>query len=195
MQTFPQRWAACVLALTVWPAIAADGLRLPGDGAHWPRWQARVGLTTASLVDGLEFPSARGLHLQSAQVLGDYYFTGPAFGAGRLSGGFRATTGLMLGPSTTGLSSAPALGSGLSLTVSRRHATDPGDPVGAVPYLGLGYTGLSARGGWGFSADLGLIGSARGQGLQLNRAGPSLDDVLRDMRLTPVLQLGVSYSF
>jgi hypothetical protein len=101
----------------------------------------------------------------------------------------------MLGPSATGLSGAPALGTGLSLTLSRRHAGEQADAVGAVPYLGLGYTGLSARGGWGFSADLGLIGSARGQGLQFNRAGPSLDEVLRDMRLTPVLQLGVSYSF
>jgi hypothetical protein len=33
-----------------------------------------------------------------------------------------------------------------------------------------------------------------GSGLRLGR-GQSLDDVVRDMRLTPVLQLGVSYSF
>jgi hypothetical protein len=63
----------------------------------------------------------------------------------------------------------------------------------AWPYLGIGYSDASLRGGWGFSADLGLaaqsFGAARSLGSQ------SLDDTIRDMRLTPVLQLGVSYRF
>jgi hypothetical protein len=75
-----------------------------------------------------------------------------------------------------------------------------GDPNGdntlAWPYVGVGYSDSSLRGGWGFSADLGL--AAQNFGLQRTArslGNQSLDDFVRDLRLTPVLQLGVSYRF
>ncbi len=66
----------------------------------------------------------------------------------------------------------------------------------ALPYLGIGYTGLSEDGGWSFSADLGVMGQA-----DAVRFGPAfgrsqgLDAAIRDLRFAPVLQFGVSYSF
>jgi hypothetical protein len=65
-----------------------------------------------------------------------------------------------------------------------------------VPYVGLGYSGLTGRGGWGFAADVGVM-ALHGDSVRFGRlsGAQSLDDLLRDLRLTPVLQLGVSYSF
>jgi len=59
--------------------------------------------------------------------------------------------------------------------------------------MGVGYTGLSVRSGWSFSADLGLVAQNPG-GLKLIRS-QSLDDAVREMRLAPLLQFGVSYAF
>ena len=75
-------------------------------------------------------------------------------------------------------------------------ATTPSRP--RVPYLGIGYTGLATRGGWSFSADLGLIvaeARQRGRASAASYGTQSLDDAVRDLRLSPVLQVGVSYSF
>jgi hypothetical protein len=175
--------AAALAAAAV--AVADDGLRLPA-AADTTGWQARFGLTAPAAPGVAEFPTQRSLAVPSAQLLGDYYFTGPGFGGGRVAGGLRATSGLLIGARSPGLA-AP----GLSL----RRTDLAGDSAGTLPYVGVGYTGLSLRGGWAFSADLGLVGTTRTPGLQLQRSGPSLDEVLRDLRLTPTLQLGVSYSF
>jgi hypothetical protein len=61
----------------------------------------------------------------------------------------------------------------------------------------VGYTSLYGKSGWGFSADFGLMALSPGSAVKLGRVlgGQSLDDVLRDMRLSPLVQLGVSYSF
>ena len=75
---------------------------------------------------------------------------------------------------------------------------DSAPEPGAAPYLGIGYTGLSSKGGWGFSADVGVVALSPRSTVKLGRVlggTQSLDDVLRDMRLSPLLQLGVSYSF
>jgi hypothetical protein len=178
--------AAAALATTA-AAMADDGLRLPATAeSATAGWQARFGLTAPAAPTAAEFPSLRSLAVPSAQLLGDYYFTGPGFGGGRVAGGLRATSGLLIGARSPG-PAAP----GLSL----RRADLGGEAAGTLPYVGVGYTGLSVRGGWAFSADLGLVGTTRTPGLQLQRSGPSLDEVLRDLRLTPTLQLGVSYSF
>jgi hypothetical protein len=188
MKTMLHTLAAAAAVAAAGAAWAEDGLRLPAEPLAG--WQARLGLTTPTLPHAAEFPSQRALALPSAQLLGDYYFTGPGFGGGRVTGGLRATSGLLFGARAPGL--GPAAG-GLTL---RRADLPTEASAGALPYLGVGYTGLSARGGWGFSADLGLIGAApRTPGLQWQRSGPSLDEMLRDLRLTPTVQLGVSYSF
>ena len=186
---------ALLLLLLAGSAWADGGLTVNPEQTPWPRWQARVGLaTTGSLHADLGLGSGQ---LQGGRLLGDYYFVNsPSFGMAGISGGFRATSGLLLSPRGPSLSMAtvPALGGSL-LSVSQASNADlQGDPSRTVPYLGFGYTGLSAKGGWGVTADVGVMALNPGSGLRLGR-GQSLDDVVRDMRLTPVLQLGVSYSF
>ncbi len=190
-----------LLAAAVAPVVAQSGLRPAGDAANaqasWPRWQARFGLvTTASTLD-----AGTRWQLSAGQLLGDYYWSGlrPA-GLGR-SGGFRATSGLLLGQRSLALGT-PALASpqGLGLTLSRsvRLASASGEalaePWSAVPYVGIGYSGLSLRGGWGFTADVGLAGTAGG--LRARRdSTQGVEDLLRELRLTPVLQFGAAYAF
>jgi hypothetical protein len=113
------------------------------------------------------------------RLVGDHYFA-PSLG-------LRATGGL-LGPTVAG--SSPD--TGIRLGTTQRRAT---------PYVGLGYStgGVSANrwGGWGVSADIGLQAS-QGSEWPLGRALESpagMGDLLRELRLTPVLQLGVSYAF
>jgi hypothetical protein len=185
-------------------ALAQNGLRL-SDGAQsqptaWPHWQARLGLlASASAID-----AGSQWQLSAGQLLGDYYWSGlrPA-GVGR-SGGFRATSGLLLGQRSLALGT-PAMTSpnGVGLTLSRTVRQSPGagdalaEPWSAVPYVGIGYSGISLRGGWGFTADVGLAGAAGG--LRARRDGAlgtqGVEDLLRELRLTPVLQFGASYAF
>ena len=82
-----------------------------------------------------------------------------------------------------------------------RRSTCPADPTldnTTVPYIGIGYSNLSTKSGWHFSADLGVVSQSPGNVVRFGRVfggSQSLDDVVRDMRLAPVVQLGVSYSF
>jgi len=196
-------WGSMACLLFAAPAaLAQNGLRLGEDAqgrdAAWPRWQARFGLaTTASPIDaGVRW------QLSAGQLLGDYYWSGlRPVGIGR-SGGFRATSGLLLGPLSLALGT-PTLAAtqGLGLTLSRSTRISPGagdvtssEPWSAVPYLGFGYSGISLHGGWGFTADFGLAGSAGG--LRARRDGTlgtqGADELLRELRLTPVLQFGAS---
>lgn len=185
-------------------ALAQGGLRL-GDDAHsqamsWPRWQARFGFATS----GSAIDADTRWQISAGQLLGDYYWSGlRPTGIGR-TGGFRATSGLLLGQRSLALGT-PALASvqGLGFTLSRslRPAAGLGDGQSeawtAVPYLGIGYSGISLRGGWGFTADLGLAGTTSGLRARRDSAPgtPGVDELLRDLRLTPVLQFGASYAF
>jgi hypothetical protein len=79
----------------------------------------------------------------------------------------------------------------------------------SVPYAGIGYSTASAlsTGGpqrglvsstWSFSVDLGVMALAPRSSVRFGGADGSqsrLDDMLRELRLSPLLQLGVSYSF
>ena len=175
---------------------AADGLALPPADAVWPQWQARVSLQTASLSPlnlsrQLDFGNAqRGL--LGGAILGDYYFARPSFG------NFRASGGLMVG-AQGGLPASNAFSGqrlGLSLNSGMRSPMPLGtDTSGShnetMPYLGLGYSGAPWRNGLAISADLGLV--AGRVGALLGNQG--LDGSLRELRLSPVLQLGVRYAF
>lgn len=190
--TIPLRTGlAPLLMLAAVGASADQGLRLGDDAENWPRWHARVGVVGPSARSDLSLLAATP-RLYGAQVLGDYYFAGPGFGAGRVAGGFRATSGLLLGGRTAALGAA-ALPSPTGLSFTRSWADPSTEASSTVPYVGIGYTGLSVRGGWGFTADVGLM--ALGGGLRVPMQGSGFDDALRDLRLAPVLQLGVSYSF
>ena len=201
-RTMPMRrlvWSTFAL-LAGTAALAQDGLRAPEE-TPWPRWQARVGLLGEPLRPGGGAPSEGAAPSLGAQLFGDYYLFDLASTPLGLAGGLRATSGLTVG--SRGLATGmPPLAGGQGL--AWRTARLPTQPhldadTASLPYVGLGFTGLSRRGGWGVSADIGLAGYATsGDGLRLNatRADAStVDEVLRNLRLTPVLQLGVSYSF
>jgi hypothetical protein len=64
--------------------------------------------------------------------------------------------------------------------------------------VGIGYSNLWGTSGWSFSADLGVVSQNPANAVRFGRVfggSQGLDDVVRDMRLAPVVQLGVSYSF
>ena len=70
--------------------------------------------------------------------------------------------------------------------------------VSTLPYVGLGYSEMSVKTGWGYWADGGLVvqnpGNAGGLGRVLS-GSQSMDELLRDLRMSPMLQLGVNYAF
>ncbi|HSQ72176.1 MAG TPA: hypothetical protein VLM87_07110, partial [Rubrivivax sp.] len=68
----------------------------------------------------------------------------------------------------------------------------------ALPYIGLGYSSLSAHEGWGLSADIGLGGQRPGERVRFGDGSPTaaqFESVLNGLRLAPVIQFGVSYAF
>jgi len=177
-------------------AQAAGGLVAPSPETVWPQWQARLSLHTASLspltlwrpLDGVA--GQRGV--QGGAVLGDYYFAKPSFGS------FRASGGLLVGSQLGLPGNTAAAGTRLGLSLS--NGTGPHGGTGSEaanghnqtsPYLGLGFSGAPWRNGPAISADLGLV-AGRGSALFGNQG---VEGTLRELRLSPVLQLGVRYAF
>jgi hypothetical protein len=183
--------ASTLLALAALPGWAtAQGLTVSESAWSLPRVQARIGLTMAQPTDG-QAPSSQ----QVSVLLGDYYFSRARLGISDVSSGFRATSGVWLGQRSIALG-MPALAGSQSLSASARsvRTLDPAtEPWSAVPYLGVGWSGTSLRGGWGVTADFGFA-ARPATGLRPSNA-QGLDDLLRELRLTPVLHLGVSYAF
>ena len=183
-----------LLAAAASAAQAGDGAGITpsAEQMQWARWQGRVSLGT----------EPAGLKLNTVSLMGDYYFTGSLLGSGR-AGGFRATSGMLLGPRTQSWLGQPGLSAGNSFSIATQAFSQPaalpasGDTpndTATLPYLGLGYTGLSLRGGWSFNADLGLVARSPGNVVKFGRS-QSMDDTVRELRLSPLLQFGVSYSF
>lgn len=186
------RIAVCTSLLLGSGVAVAAGDGLTADAARVP-W-ARAGVQDPVTVDMPAWRSAlseadrTGLKLGSTGLLGDHYFRYARSADAYRQGGFRATGGL--------------------LRIDRRgrlEATDPAaandnrltDPTTAA-YLGVGYSSLASQGGWSFSADLGVMALKPGSAVRFGRSlgnNQSVDDALREMRLAPVLQLGVSYAF
>jgi hypothetical protein len=174
-------------------AQAADGLSVPPSA--WQHWQARVAVSTYE----------QSPRLAAASLLGDYYFRGLRLGDAGTAGGFRATSGLMLGAGTAPLGAAgvPArLGPGPTLghlvLAPMLPGTESPDAGTTRPYLGLGFTSISAGSGIAFSADVGLVARSAWDTWGEGRTwlGPQgLDATLRSLRLTPVLQIGLRYTY
>ncbi len=191
------RWCSRGLWMVAvaWPVWAcAEGLQGIGADAAASPLHGRIGLTVDADLQGTT-------RLQGVQVLGDYYFafadnaTSPA-----VPSGLRATSGLLLRGASGGLV-LPGRQAGM-LSVGRGNAglVDVGSDglSQATPYVGIGYSTSFAQNRWSVSADLGLVSRASVQGLRLGRAdsiGQSLDSFLRDPQMSPMLQLGLSYSF
>jgi len=177
---------------------------------QWERVQGRMALGTVSspsLGKGLAHNTGTGLvsaappdapaRLSSVSLIGDYYL-GPSAGTPLnqiAPTGLRATTSLMLGKRAPlwGMSSTST-----GLLGDNRNPMDPSGESNSTPYLGIGYTGAAAKGSWGFTADLGVMSLSPGQVVRFGKVfngTQNLDDVVRDLRLAPVLQLGISYAF
>lgn len=192
------RWMWALAWMAAAPALAQGaGLSLDDQTRFGPRLQARVGINTSSSLDGI----GTAWQQQAGVVLGDYYFSRARLGSGDVSGGFRATSGLLLGQRSLALGT-PVLASGKELTLTMvrqpRWASAVGESVSepwtAVPYFGVGWSGMSLRGGWGLSADFGIAARGANGGLRVGNA-MALDDLLREWRLTPMVHVGVSYAF
>jgi hypothetical protein len=185
---------------------AGNGLSASAGGPPWARWQGRVSVSTGTPQWRSEMLRSEpfGLKVQGITLMGDYYFTRSRLGE-HGAGGFRATSGVLVGQGAL-WTSQPASGIGTGLSVGQRNTSLFSGLAGSeltsesttVPYVGVGYSGLSPKGGWGFAADVGVKALQAGTPVRFGRAvngSPSLDELVRELRLTPVLQLGVSYSF
>lgn len=184
---------AAVLSLSALPLSAAWA-----DPDLSPRWQARLQLNSSDNAADAT-PHLGGSRVLSANVLGDYYLT--RSGMSGVSGGLRATGGLLLGPLSVAQSSGGlALGNGpvaagrRSLMSTRLDAYTL-EPSSNLSYLGIGYTGRVQGSGLAFSADFGLMSGSYG-GLRLGRSSAQgFEDAMRDLRFKPLLQLGLAYSY
>jgi len=185
-------------ALGLLPLVAAagEGLAAPAAETLWPQWRARIAVQTtalsplagASLLDGGSSPRP----LQGASVLGDYVFAVPWFGSFRASGGllFGNVSGAPLSSATAG----PRLG--LSVQGGAAAAWGP-DGGSTLPYLGLGFSSAAWLPSLSLSADLGWVA---GQSSALAGGGRPLfgnpnGAGWRELRVSPVVQLGLHYAF
>lgn len=177
---------ALTAALAAPPLWAADGLTSPRPVDVWPQWQARLTASGTTLAPVTLTADPARSAAASAALLSDYYFDTPGLRVPTLTGGLRATSGLVATPRAA----APGPWS----------ASANDGSVDTVPYLGIGYTGLSADRAWGITADLGLVAENPGGAGRVGRAifgnsGQPWDGALREMRFSPLLQLGVRYAF
>jgi len=169
-------------------APAADGIQ-PHLDTGWETLQGRFVLGTTPSGRSDTGHDGNALQVISLSLLGDYYLTRPLLG---MAGGVRATSGVLLGQRSPTWS-RPSAGGLLNMD---SHPGDAPADGATTPYLGVGYTGLSVNRAWGVSADLGLMALLPRSGVRLGRgSGPSLDDSVRELRLSPVVQVGVSYAF
>lgn len=186
------------------PVRAASPSRTSVEAAPWAQLQGRVSFGSATSAASRIGTQEMDGRTPGMSLMGDYYFTSSLLGAGTL-GGFRATSGLIVGPRSQAWAGQPGLGAGGAFSVGTRlfgsaalpaSLRDPASETAAMTYFGVGYTGLSGRGGWSFSADLGVAAPGPGA-VQLGRAfgGQNLDDAVRDVRMRAMFQLGVSYAF
>ena len=187
--------ATCAAA---WPALAGSGFVAPDASTLWPLWQARIAVQTAAvsplnLMHGLDGGTAHR-SWQGGAVLGDYYFATPAFGSFRASGGLMV--GTLGGAPLRSASTGPRLG--WSLQTSGQAPTPGADTPGTVPYLGLGFSGAAWRQSLSITADLGLVAERPGAVGNVGRAlfgSQGMESALREMRLSPLLQVGLRYTF
>ncbi|MDE2402092.1 MAG: hypothetical protein KGL90_10540 [Burkholderiales bacterium] len=190
-------------------AIPAQGTGLNvADQSFWPHWEGRIGLVLDRPVNPLKDsyvltqPSPNnGLTLRSAHILSDYYF----------SGGFRATAGLVRGSVTRSIWGDSVGTSGLNLSLQRldtlslyqgNNAESFDGENRTLPYVGAGYTASLATAGnvsmWRFNADLGIITVNSNNIDRISRVlqgDASVTELVRDLRLRPVVKVSVRYAF
>ncbi len=175
MRTASTALAALLATLPGW--AMADGLTPTPASLGGAHWQTRMEFdTTALRAVGSPFNVSLGASQQTARLFSDYQLDTLRLGH---TGGLRLTSGLLLNQRSGNL------------------APDT-DNRSAWPYLGVGYSSGGVRGDWGFSADIGMAAQSLGATVRLGRVlggSFSLADAVRDLRLQPVVRLGVNYSF
>ncbi|HRH87285.1 MAG TPA: hypothetical protein PLO41_10595 [Rubrivivax sp.] len=186
-------------------AAAQSGLKTPAAGSFWSdmQTQLRFNAVVVDTAPGLRsYPTAAGLHAPSgASVGGDYYFSKDLADATAPRSGLRASGALLIRPPGVSLSDV-ALSSRATTSLALPAHFSPVDPsnpsVSAMPYLGIGYSDYSLKSGWGFWADIGLVVQSPGNAFGMGRVlagSQGFDELMRELRLSPMLQLGVNYSF
>jgi hypothetical protein len=202
--------AAVAAALAAADARAeGDGLSANADRVAWTRFQSRIAYAPGAPGWRADLaPVERtGLQVGGLGLFGDLYLGQAKRVAGAAAEGFRATSGVLIGARSPMLGATTTPSAGGLFASNRRlfgasaatlAASDGSVDSSTVPYIGIGYSNLAAKSGWSFSADLGVVSQSPGNVVRFGRVfggSQSLDDVMRDMRLAPVIQLGVSYSF
>ena len=194
---FIRTGASCLTLLAAFTspsgaAHAAQAGELQTTGLSW-RAQVRLGSAHSAQIPLQALGTGTSYALPSGMLLGDYYFSFSRWG---WSQGLRASGGLYMAgsaplaelgfaPPATGSS---AIGSQNGLRTWRLG----GDARESRPYLGLGYSRQGLWGQWGLTADFGLLAEPGATSLSTRR---TLDDAVREIRFSPLLQLGVRYAF
>ncbi|UUX95755.1 hypothetical protein [Aquabacterium sp. J223] len=171
------------LALLLAGAAQAEGLSVTPDRSPWTRWQARVEWTPPPLgwTDRRMLPS-RPWPTPGLRLLGE---TGPGGAGGTGGEGLRASAGLVFSPTGMRLPASPVGAAGGPDERWHQGWQTQG-------YVGLGYSHRPSGSAWRFNADVGVLGS----GLRFDNLSLGGFDVrLRELRLSPLLQVGASYAF
>lgn len=188
-------------------ASLAEGIKLDAAGGYWFGTETRlrlqaVPLTTQPLRLGETYAaSLTPRQPWAASLTGDYYFSSALLAGTQPRSGFRASSALLIRESGISLAdvalssrSAAAFGRPAGLVLGDAHAYS----ISTLPYVGIGYSDMSLKTGWGFWADVGLVVQSPGNALGLGRVlsgTQGVDELLRELRMAPMLQLGVNYSF
>lgn len=197
--------ASLALICAVGLAAADGGLKVDAAGGFWSDVQTKLRFS-AAVLDGP--PTLAGLaplsNLQysaplGASIGGDYYFSKDLSAGRQPPSGFRASGALLIRQPGVSLSDlAWQSRAAASLALPLRPAEPGNAGLSAMPYLGIGYSDYSLKTGWGFWADIGMVLQSPSNAMGMGRVlwgSQSVDDLVRELRLSPMLQLGVNYSF
>jgi hypothetical protein len=166
-QEIVMRLRALVSLPLLLPAVvlASQGLVAPAAETLWPQLQARISVQTAALPP-LSLSTA--LDRAGPRSSGSAALLGDYVFAARRFGSFRASGGIVLG-----------------------HGGWGSEATWSQPYLGLGFTSAALLEGLSITADLGWV-SEQPRALFGTQG---TQQALREMRVAPVMQLGLRYAF
>jgi hypothetical protein len=186
-------------------AAADGGLKVGATGGFWSDLQTQLRFSATVLGSAptqLGYPAMAGAPEPArlgASLGGDYYFSKDLSTGGRPPSGFRASGALLIRQPGVSLSDLSWQSRASTSLAAPQPLAEPGQlGISAMPYLGIGYSDYSLKSGWGFWADIGLVAQSPGGALGMGRVlsgAQSVEDLARELRMAPMLQLGVNYSF